>query len=357
MAMTTRSGIADVVPDYYERRTLERLTKTVVMARDADRKPLNKNVGDTIRFTRFTNLGEGVNLTEGTTCSSTTLSEVQVSAAIHQLGQVVAVSDLLEMTVITALMDEVSDLLADSMARTVDTFIFRTFFKNVESTPEKLSGQELSTILAQPCAVHTEAGCSGSYKTFSWTVSGFPRYICSTAYAYGGGATLSIMAASAQEHGLFVTDIRKAVLILRKRNVQPYDDGFYHAYVDPVVHEKLRTDSAWENWHKYTSSELMEKGILADVEGVRFYMHTNYFTKSSALLSGEGTTAHFTPITGKHAYGLTEFDGFGKLITVTKPDHADQLGQYRTIGYKVTLAASVLNASCGLHLVSFFQAR
>ena len=358
--LTARSSIADVVPDYYERRTLERLTKTCVMARDADRKPLSKNVGDTIRFTRFTNLGEGSNLTEGVTPSATTLSEVQISAALHQLGMVVEISDFLDMTVITPLMDEVSDLLADSMARTIDTFIYHTFFRNHASTPEKLSAYELSEIMANCSAIHIPGtavsgigGCGND--SFSWTISGFPRYMCSAAYYHtGNSGTLSCLGTSSSEHDLHVTDIRKAVLLLRKRNVPPYDDGFYHAYIDPYEHEGIRKDAAWENWHKYTSSELMEKGIIGEVEGVRFYLHTNYFTKSSADLSTSLATTHFTTITGKHAYGLTEFDGAGRIITVgMKPDKADALGQYSTAGYKVTLAATVLNASCGLHLLSF----
>ena len=361
--ITQRSSVADIVPDYYERRTLERLTKTVVFSRDADRKPISKKVGDTIRWTRMTNLGEGANLTEGTAPSATTLSEVQISANLHQLGMIVEVSDFLEMTVITDLMDEKSDLLTDSMARTIDSYIYHAFFRNHASTPEKLSAYELSEILANCSAVHKPStaisGVGGEGgDSFSWTISGFPRYMCSAAYAHGGAGTLSTLAASATEHDLHVTDIRKAVLILRNRNVPPYDDGFYHAYIDPYVHEGLRQDTAWENWHKYTSSELMEKGIIGEVEGVRFYMHTNYFTKSSAMLSGENTKAHFTTITGKHAYGLTEFDGAGKLIVVSrKPDKADPLGQYSTAGYKVTLAATCLNASCGLNLVNFYEAR
>lgn len=362
--ITKRSDVSDIVPDYYERRTLERLTKTVVFARDADRKPLSKNVGDTVRFTRMTNLGEGGNLTEGTAPSATTLSEIQISAQLHQLGMITETSDMLEMTVITDLMDEKTDLLVDSMGRTIDTFIYKSLFMNHESTPEKLSAMELSQLLANCSAIHKPStGISGvggeGNNSFSWTISGFPRYMCSAAYAHGGAGTLSTLAASATEHDLHVTDIRKAVLLLRLRNVPPYDDGFYHAYMDPYVHEGLRQDTAWSDWHKYTSSELMEKGIIGEVEGVRFYMHTNYFTKSSAMLSGENTKAHFTTITGKHAYGVTEFDGAGKIYIVprTKTDHADPLGQYSIAGYKVTLAATTLNASCGLHLVNFYEAR
>jgi len=117
---------------------------------------------------------------------------------------------------------------------------------------------------------------------------------------------------------------------------------------------------------QYARPEKMERGLIGEVEGVKFYDDPNMSTSnfsgmqvSTAIGSSLGTV-YGTIIFGRGAYAVTELEGAGTGENATKvyvvgrekPDKSDPLQQYSYVGYKATLAAKILNPSCGAVLLT-----
>jgi len=122
---------------------------------------------------------------------------------------------------------------------------------------------------------------------------------------------------------------------------------------------------------QYTHPEKMERGLVGEVEQVKFYDDPNMSqflisghsilgteNASNLLLSSWGRI-YGTLIFGRGAYAVTELEGAGTGDNATKvyvvprnsPDKADPLQQFSYVGYKATLAAKILNPSCGILLI------
>jgi N4-gp56 family major capsid protein len=164
-----------------------------------------------------------------------------------------------------------------------------------------------------------------------------------------------------------VSGVRKAVTRLRTLNVSPHEDGFYHAITHPTALDALRGDTAWTTWNQYSRPEKMERGLMGEVEGVKFYddpnCTTQAYTRAGTGVSTIGSsfgTVYGTLIFGRGAYAVTELEGAGtgdnaaKIYTTPRdtPDKADPLHQFGYVGYKITAAAKILNASCGVILLT-----
>ena len=132
--------------------------------------------------------------------------------------------------------------------------------------------------------------------------------------------------------------------------------------------DALRGDSAWQSWNQYSRPEKMERGLVGEVEGVKFYDDPNmsYFNLSGHSILGTANVSnpllsswvntYGTIVFGRGAYAVTELEGAGTGDNATKvyvtprdtPDKADTLHQFGYVGYKATLAAKILNPSCGV---------
>ena len=104
----------------------------------------------------------------------------------------------------------------------------------------------------------------------------------------------------------------------------------------------------------------MYKGEIGKIEGVRFIQSTNAMKEQMPIVkTGKSSIcAYFCTIVGKNALGVTEMEG-GVKTTVKQANRYDTynpLNQWSTIGWKVTLAARVLNCSCGIHIFSIVTA-
>jgi N4-gp56 family major capsid protein len=132
------------------------------------------------------------------------------------------------------------------------------------------------------------------------------------------------------------------------------DDGYYVGIIHPAAAATLEADTTWASWNQYTNPQAMYKGEIGRVEGVRFVDSTLCYTTTSGTASSGTTTAYFTYIFGKGAYGVADIDG-GIKTYVKNPNQyntSDPLNQFSSIGYKMTTAAAILNISCGRILVS-----
>jgi N4-gp56 family major capsid protein len=161
---------------------------------------------------------------------------------------------------------------------------------------------------------------------------------------------------------LTVKALQHAAMYLRNRNVDPFDDGYYVGIIHPVAAYDVMVSSGWKGWQTYTSADLMYKGEIGRIGGVRFVESSDapsYTLSGDTLDTGSGTV-YGTLVFGKHAYGVTEIAGKqskrkGYELFV-KPHGsagtADPVNQNATVGFKVTAAAKILNKSAGVWVIS-----
>ena len=143
--ITTLSSLSVIVKSYYQKLMQERLIPEFRFYQFGIKKPLPKNEGRTVYFTRYTNLGVASYIsTEGSNPSATTLSVTQVSCAIKEYGQVVEVSQILQDVAIGDVIKEAVALTVDSANDTVDQYIQKVLHREQESTPEELSAFAMS---------------------------------------------------------------------------------------------------------------------------------------------------------------------------------------------------------------------
>jgi len=371
----TGGNVSTLVPSYYDRRLLENLYKETMLYNYCEHKPLPHNEGKSIYFSNLsTDAGAlSLELTEGTAPTAGDFSAVQRYATIRQFGQTKTTSDLLEMTAITDVVNGAVDLMATVAADTLEIFLREATFRYIPATMTTVSAiPVISASMQCISAIHDDSlGLSGeggtSPKTFSWTTGGFPKYMVSAV----GTVALSNLATSANysAYELNCADLRHATKILRRRNVKPYyNEGLYVAFVDAVAEEQLLNDPVWQTMANTEPRGLRkwEKGVVGDVHGVRVVRNNHMLSMADGdHLSGDNCYGHWTLVMGKGALACTELEPApgrpGRratgmtIIPRTKVDHTNPLGQYSTMGWKMSVASVVLNASAGLYIVSLAE--
>src|SRR4030042_5084175 len=125
MAITSTISLTESIPQYYEKRLLQRITPRLVLYEDAVKKPLPRDMGTTILFTRYKNFSDPELLTEGTSPTAAALSAENVSTKLFQLGKHTALSDLIEATSIDPIVESAIEILSEAAAEAVDKSIGR----------------------------------------------------------------------------------------------------------------------------------------------------------------------------------------------------------------------------------------
>lgn len=78
-----------------------------------------------------------------------------------------------------------------------------------------------------------------------------------------------------------------AVAVLRSNNVQPHDDGFYHAHVSPMGNAQFFTDPAFQRLNQSLPSHVIyQEGFLGYMAGIMFFMNNEspqYYNSGSLI--------------------------------------------------------------------------
>lgn len=338
---TTTSNLSATIMTYYEKRTLERLVPKLVFYEDAQKKPLPSGSGKTVTFVRFKNLPKGGLLTEGSSPNGTALSAENVSCSISQLGAYVNTTDMIEATSISDVVKEATDIIGDAAALTVDQFIGRMLLWRRASISATLN-KELSTI----------GKLSASQMACNILRNGTGNMALLALSGLDASSTLSIKLC------------RLAKKYLEGLDAPKFPDGTYHAVAHPDALSELGATSAWSDWHKYTTLQAMLTGEVGKCQGIRFKASTNApkATKAGAATSAYGGgVVHMTYVYSPISYGVTHISNMkGKqkgaeiiIKRVGEQSMDDPLNQRPTkIGYKITMAAKVLNVSTCLWIFS-----
>jgi N4-gp56 family major capsid protein len=347
MVTTDASGatISTMIGNYYDHTFLERLEANLVYDKYGVQKPLPENQGDTIVWHQLLNPAAGTVLTDGVTMGASAVSARKVSATITWVADLKSVTDRVVATAVCPVVEETVQALGYGAALTLDNFISdKIGFGSVASTGlgTSVGSGALPSVYTMGFPV-----LEGESNTISWA----------TTPTVGGYAC-------AMKNGLFSTapsikHIRRAVTQLKKMNAMPFDDGNYRGIIGPVVSDYIRGDTNFATWMAYTNRAAMEKGQLGVIEKVLFDETSNDANVAVSAANWSGATSgggylRGTIIFGKGAYGVTKMGGKdAKVSVVSGPDKSDPLNQVTYIGYKIGVAAHILNPSAGVMYVYY----
>lgn len=286
--------IGSAIQQYYDKKLLDRLISRFVHFQLGQKRPIPKNGGKTINFRKYLSFSAATTaLTEGVTPNGKSVALTEKVSTVAQYGDFVEVSDILDMTHIDPVLDEVADILGEQAADTLDRIV--------------------RGVLAG-----------------------------GTNIQYANDATT--LATIGTDDRLTVTELRKAVRTLKRNNVKPMGDGYYVAIVHPNTTFDLQGDTNWVNANQYAGSTNIFTGEIGRMYGIRFIETSNAFINAGAGASA--ADVYYTFIMGENAYGVVDVAGSGAVQNIVKPHGsagtADPLNQRATSGWKAMFTAVIL---------------
>lgn len=345
MAITLAADttITTMIGNYYDTTWLERLEANLTFDKYGTQKPIPENEGDTIIWHRLTNPGAGYTLGDGSTPGASAVSTTKVSATLEYKADLKAISDQVDMTAVCPVVQETVEALGYGAGLTRDQFISdKIGFGSAASTGvADAASATLPSVFSQGFPV-----IEGNSGTVYWPSSGLTTVI-------NNGYFSSIAT---------IAHIRKSVTHLKNMNAIPYNGMNYKGIIHNTVSDQVRRDSDFATWMSNTNRSAMERGRLGTIERVEFEESSEAIKVtvlasawSTGYTSGGGTM-HGTLIFGKGAYGVTKLAGRDAKVNIVRgADKSDPLNQRTYVGYKMQIAAKVLNPSSGIILGYFEQ--
>jgi hypothetical protein len=88
----------------------------------------------------------------------------------------------------------------------------------------------------------------------------------------GGGASVDAIGAG---DTFVLQDAINAVNRLRRHNLQPHEDGFFHAHISPDSNSQVFTDNAFQRLNQSLPEHAIYKeGFIGTISGIMFFMNT-----------------------------------------------------------------------------------
>jgi N4-gp56 family major capsid protein len=159
---------------------------------------------------------------------------------------------------------------------------------------------------------------------------------------YAGAATTRVTVAAT--HILTGALIRRAVAVLRTANVEPFPDGYYHAFISPMVLFDLQGDTAAGGWidaARYATPENFLTGEVGRYMGVRF-IETNIGTNFANTGVGGTVDVYSTFIFGPNAFAFGDLQSVQAYLVSPGGDHTDPLAQKALVGWKAMFGTKLM---------------
>jgi len=233
--LTTTTNLPEVLQTVYSKEIFYAAMPVLKFAQFAQEKTeLGKTPGQTIQFTKYSDLAGGGALTEGVQMTYDALAATTVSITVAEQGKATAVSEYLLQTATHDVLSEAAKLLGRNMAKVLDT--------------------QLQT------AVINGAG--------------------NTRYADNVADMASLTAANT-----FDTDlIKDAVEDLESADAPKFNGDFYICFAHPHQLRSLRDDPDWISASSYGAPGQLFTGEVGRYEDVRFVSTTMMTTVQSTVL-------------------------------------------------------------------------
>lgn len=240
---TYSPGVAPEVTQYVQRAAQRRILPDLVHMKDAQQQPLPMNNGKEVLFRKFVALSAATTpLSQGVTPAGQTLTQTSFRARVKSYGAHIELTDEMTYYSISNIVRESALLLAEQAQLTIDTLCRNAF----------------------------NAGLNVQYA--------------------GANASRGVLEVT---DTLTYAEVKKAVRTLKRQNIKPFSDGYYHAIVHPDAVYDLTSDAMWTDVSKYQARMKVEQYELGNIYGVRFYESTNakVFEVETYVY---GTTAYIT---------------------------------------------------------------
>lgn len=298
---TTTAALSSEMKTFYDKLLLERTVPMLLYSKFAQERPIPANGGKIIEFRKFDAIATATTpLSEGTPPSLKDLTMSAITATIDQYGDAIGVSDLLSTTTIDPVLVEITQILAEQAAETIDELVRAVLMTG-------------TTVL------------------------------------YAGAAT-SVGTITATDI-LTPNEIRRAVLQLKLNRARKID-GYYHAIIHPRTEHDLTGSDEWREAQIYgNGAKGVFDGSLGTLYGVKFWVTDKAYTVADA---GAGAVDQFSTIfLGQNAYASVKLSGHN-LKTYHKPlgsaGTADPIDQQQSFGWKVAFTTKILHDAFMLRL-------
>ncbi len=288
MPVTGQSN-PELFPLYYERKLMEYVKENLLVLQFGQKRSLPPHSGRSITFTRFEPLPPNTTpiTFQPTPSEGKSISTQQVSATVEEYGDYIDLDEFTDITSFVPLVDEVTDLLSYQAQKSLDTI-------------------------------------------------GMNELVSGTNVLYAGG----VSARSELDGSKKITkaDIRKAVAILKRNNIIPFQDGYYVCFIHPDKTLDLFTEQELIQL-ALAEPDAFKKGYVGKWAGVKFFE-----TTAMPILEGAGggdpaSDVYQTLVFGMNAYGIIDIDGNTIQMTFT---NVDKLGRVKTCGWKAYFACKRL---------------
>lgn len=325
VATTTTSDISNTIKTYFDRVLLETLDPTLRFFQFADKKPVPKNEGTSVRWNRVSRFDLGRILTQGTSMTLSAgrnLSTVAISAIVNQYGDIVPISDVASWASIMDVGKAAVERLGAQMAETIDR------------------------VTANAIINHVSAANALGHHLFK-TSTELTDYWGMTSTISAGIMTVS------STNVIAVSDVKDSVFKLRSLNVKPYTGNDYIAIMNTETAADFVGDSQFINFHQYVEKgvDTLYNGELGKVYGCRVVdAPTGPAMRGSNSGGTASTIAYGTVIFGKGFYGAVDFPEGMNTYIADGASKSDPLNQITVYGWKANYASKVLNTSAGLTL-------
>lgn len=316
----TTTGIATLIPAYYDRLLLDNLYPDLYLYQFGVKKSIPRNFGKTVTFTRYFKSTGGSGhpipllLTEGTPIGLSALSATTIVATLSGFGSAIGVSDLIVMTAI-------SDVVRGAVYE---------LSKGAALKIEKKTRQTISATGALLPARNTAGTGSLTIATVS-TLQG--------------------------------RDLYRAVGKLRQNDARTWPDGNFAAVMHPRVALDIRSEAAtttpgaWIEINKYATNEtvgMVYRGEVGRIGGARVVESSEAKRLIGTPIS-TNASGFVTLVIGPGAYGQVELDSMAAstyVHQVGSAGSADPINQRGSVGVKVYFAPVVLESTRMVRLTS-----
>lgn len=293
---TQSSGLSAEMKTFYEDTLIDIAEPKLVHDQFADKYPIPKNNGKTIEFRKYSPLAKATTpLTEGVTPAGKSLNVTTFTSEVHQYGDYIQLSDVLQLTAIDNNVVQATKLCGSQSGRTLDTV-----------TREVLAGG--TNVIYAPKA---------------------------------DGTIISSRASLTNDCVLTPDLFFKATAQLESMNADTIDDSFV-AIIHPFAAYDLMRSEEWIDVHKYAKPDNIYSGEIGKISNVRFVKSTE-----AKIWTGDGCPSGLavfsTIVLGAHAYGTTEVTGGGLQHIVKQLGYGeDPLNQRSSVGWKAIKTAEIL---------------
>lgn len=252
-------------------------------------------------------------LVEGVTPSGSKVNVTDVTATLEQYGDFVPFSDVIEDTHEDPFLQQVSDVLGEQAAQTMETIRWNIL---KAGTNVFYANGSVRTDVNTPITLALQRKCTRALK---------------------------------RQNAAYITSVVSSTPQFRTEPVEAAYIGLVH----PDVENDIRNISGFIPTKQYGSTTPWSNEIGA-VEDVR-YLRSTIFTAfadgggaKGAMISTTGTNADVYPVlyVSKDAYGLVPLkgkDSMSIMVVNPKPAPGDPLGQRGTAGWKTMHTAVILN--------------